>query len=166
MGKGTLVQQLVPWNIKTYIWKKKLVQNWFHEWCGRMKSLSRIAKSQPQAAYSAYIHGEQHRYTYILRTLPNITNILKPLDEIITNEFIPALFGTNISLDEREILSLPVKEGGLGLQSPSENADNIYRASRKITLPLKKRSSPSRANYLTTMTSKKQEQMTTPFSMQ
>ena len=109
------------------------------EWCGRMKSLSRIAKSQPQAAYSAYIHGEQHRYTYFLRTLPNITNILKPLDEIITNEFIPALFGTNISLDEREILSLPVKERGLGLQSPSENADNIYRASRKITLPLKEK---------------------------
>ena len=36
------------------------------EWCGRMKSLSRIAKSQPQAAYSASIPGEQHMNSYQL----------------------------------------------------------------------------------------------------
>ena len=64
--------------------------------CERMKLLPRIAKSQPQSAYSAYIHGEQHRDTYFLRPLPNITNLLKPLDETITKEFIPALFGSNI----------------------------------------------------------------------
>jgi hypothetical protein len=37
------------------------------EWCTRIKSLSEIAKTQPQAAYAAYTMGEQHKYTYFLR---------------------------------------------------------------------------------------------------
>ena len=101
-----------------------------------MRYLTNIAKSQPQAAYSAYIHGEQHKYTYFLTTLSGTAEILNPLDDIITNEFVPALFGSNLSPNEREILSLPIKEGGLGLRVRSEIAENSYNASRKITAPL------------------------------
>ena len=106
------------------------------EWCNKMRKLSEIAKSQPHAAYSAYIFGEQHRYNYFLRTLDNIEDVLQPLDDILTNEFIPSLFGSNISPNEREIFSLPIKEGGLGLRIPSKNAAQSYIASRKITAPL------------------------------
>ena len=62
-----------------------------------MEKLTEIAKSQPHAAYAAYIHGEQHKYTYFLRTLNNISEVLEPLDKIIANDFIPSLFGTSIS---------------------------------------------------------------------
>ena len=93
------------------------------KWCEKIKSLSQIAKSQPQTAYAAYIHGEQHKYTYFLKTLNNIADILTPLDSIISNEFIPTLFGSNISFNEREILSLPIKEGGMGL---------VYKAKWRI----------------------------------
>ena len=82
------------------------------EWCNRLKNLANIAKAQPQAAYIAYTHGEQHRYTYFLRTIEGISELFKPLDEVINNNFLPALFGdTNISENERKILSLPVKDG-------------------------------------------------------
>ena len=30
------------------------------EWCKEMKNLSKLAKTQPHAAFSAYTHGEQH----------------------------------------------------------------------------------------------------------
>ena len=40
---------------------------------------------------------------------------LKPVDEAISNCFIPNLFGCEISEKEKSILSLPIKEGGLGL---------------------------------------------------
>ena len=50
-----------------------------------MKSLADIAKTQPHAAYSAFIHGEQHKYTYFLRTIAGISENLKPLDEVIEN---------------------------------------------------------------------------------
>ena len=69
------------------------------EWCKRLKKLSQFARVHPQAAYIAYIQGEQHRYTYFLRTLPGIADILRPIDELINHEFIPALFGCNLSED-------------------------------------------------------------------
>ena len=109
------------------------------EWCEKIKSLSQIAKSQPQTAYAAYVHGEQHKYTYFLRTLNNIADILTPLDSIISDEFIPASFDSNISSNEREILSLPIKEGGMGLLVQGEMADQSYHTSRKVTTPLKKK---------------------------
>ena len=34
---------------------------------------------------------------------------------------------------------MPIKEGGLGLRIPSENADISYQASKKITKPLKEK---------------------------
>ena len=69
------------------------------DWCKKMRKLAEIAKTQPHAAFTAYIHGEQHKYTYFMRTLNNISETLDPLDRIITNEFIPSLFGTSIWLD-------------------------------------------------------------------
>ena len=36
------------------------------DWCKKMGKLAEIAKSQSHAAYAAYIHGEQHKYTYFL----------------------------------------------------------------------------------------------------
>ena len=106
------------------------------EWCERMRRLTEIAKTQPHAAYAAYIHGEQHRYTYFMRTLEGINESLKPLDTIISNDFVSALFGTNIPNSERELLEFPIKEGGLGLQVWSKNSNESYIISKQITLPL------------------------------
>jgi hypothetical protein len=87
--------------IGTEEYKNTYITEKVDEWCERMKKLSTIAKTQPHAAYSGYILGEQHKYTYFLRTIPNISDILKPLDNVIEQEFIPALFGTAISPKER-----------------------------------------------------------------
>ena len=105
-------------------------------WCDRLKRLSEIAKSQPHVAYAAYIHGEQHRYTYFTRTIIDIGSNLQPIDETIENEFLPALFGRDISAQEREVLSLPVKEGGLGIRRIHEKSMQSYSTSRKIMSPL------------------------------
>ena len=61
-------------------------------WCNRLKKLAEVAKSQPHVAYAAYIHGEQHRYTYFARTIKDIGFNLQPIDETIENNFLPALF--------------------------------------------------------------------------
>ena len=54
------------------------------------------------------------------------------------NEFIPALFGSNISPNERELVSLPIREGGLGLRVQHKNSDTCYAVSKVITGPLTK----------------------------
>ena len=107
------------------------------EWCSRIQRLSKIAQSNPHAAYSAYIIGEQHKYTYFLRTIPDIAHILKPLDDAIDNYLIPSLFGCNITPSEREILTLPIKSGGLGLCMFGESSNDCYKSSAAITSPLK-----------------------------
>ena len=62
---------------------------------------------------------------------------LQPIDEIIENKFIPALFGRDISTQERELLSLPVKEGGLGIRRVRHaKSSQAYTTSRRIMTPL------------------------------
>jgi hypothetical protein len=118
--------------------KTTYIEQKVEEWCNRLKKHTTIAKSQRHAAYSGYIMGEQHKYTYFLRTIPNISDILKPLDDVIEHEFLPSLFGTTISPSEREIMSLPIRNGGLGLRSLSETSQQTYKASKDITAPLTK----------------------------
>ena len=103
-----------------------------------IKSLAEIAKTQPHVAYAAFIHGEQHKYTYFLRTIANISENLRPLDEAIDDILIPALFGCNVSQEERRVFSLPVREGGLGIRKVAPAADDSYNVSEKVTKPLTK----------------------------
>ena len=124
--------------IGTAEYKNSYIEEKVQDWCRRLKKLAKIAKTQPHAAYSSYIMGEQHKYTYFLRTLDNISDFLKPLDAIIEHEFLPALFGKTISSNEREILSLPIRDGGLGLRVHSQTSDQAYTASKNINLPLTK----------------------------
>ena len=124
--------------IGTNGFKNDYMQEKVSEWCSKLKVLSKMAHSNPQTAYAAYIFGEQHKYTYFMRTIQGISDILKPIDDVMDNEFIPALFGSNITPNEREIISLPIREGGLGLGVQHKNSDACYAVSKAITEPLMK----------------------------
>ena len=41
-------------------------------WVSEITKLTEFALSQPQACYAAYTFGLKHRWTYFLRTLPDI----------------------------------------------------------------------------------------------
>ena len=116
--------------------KSEYIKENVQTWCNEILKLSEIAKSQPQAALSAYIHGEQHRFTYFLRTIEGIEDYLMPLDNIITHTFIPAILGSTISDTERELFALPIRNGGLGIQRLTEKAATEYEISHTITAPL------------------------------
>ena len=66
-----------------------------------MKILSEFAKSQPQIAYAAFRFGEQNKFSYFLRTLPEMNDLMKLVDEIVQNYLLPALIGEKISEKER-----------------------------------------------------------------
>ena len=74
-----------------------------------------------------------------MRTIAGITENLRPLDDAINNLFIPTLFGSEISENERAILTLPIKDGGLGLKKVVDYADISYEASTAINHPLIKK---------------------------
>ena len=56
-----------------------------------MIKLAEFATTQPQASYAVYTFGVNHRWTYYYRTLPDIQDLLKPLEDTIANIFLPAL---------------------------------------------------------------------------
>ena len=117
-------------------YKNHYIDEKVKKWVSNIKSLSEIAKTQPHVAYAAFIHGEQHKYTYFLKTIAGIAENLKPLDDAITEVLIPALFGSDLTVNEREILTLPIKNGGLGLRKVVDYADISYEASISINQPL------------------------------
>ena len=71
-----------------------------------------------------------------MRTLPDIEELLKPLEHAISDVLIPSLTEHNCSPTERELLALPVHMGGLGLTNPSASARAEYLASIKVSAPL------------------------------
>ncbi len=109
-----------------------------NKWIKDIKELSEIAVEEPQAALSAYTKAMCHRWTFIQRTVPGISHLFAPLEHVIRNKFIPAVIGRDISDLERDIISLPVRYGGLGIADASKTADREYSASRKITENLTK----------------------------
>ena len=116
--------------------KNKYIDDKVLKWVENIKTLAFVAKSQPHVAYAAFIHGEQHKYTYFLRTIVDISANLQPLDDAIDNILIPALFGCEITGEERKVLSLPVREGGLGVRQVASSANSSYNVSSKVTAPL------------------------------
>ena len=116
--------------------KKEYITEKVEQWCSEIDQLATIAESQPHAAYSAYIHGYQHKFKYYLRTLRDISDELRPLDEVIFTKLIPAILGSEVNAADRDLFSLPIRLGGIGVESPSSIADFEYSSSKEITAPL------------------------------
>ena len=92
--------------------------------------------SQPQACFAAFTFGLKHRWTYFLRTLPDIDTLLERLVRALAEVLIPSITERNCSPAERDLLELPVRLGGLGFLNPVENAGSEYKASVSVTTPL------------------------------
>ena len=103
-------------------------------WKDQLLLLSKIAEINPQAAYSCYVNGFKHKYTYFLRTIPNMNDFLHPIEEIIRHYLIPAITGGHMSSDEeRVLLSLPAKIGGLEISISYKFIKSRINNSRLVT---------------------------------
>ena len=112
--------------------KDAYIKNLVVEWSDMLKKLVQFAKSQPQAAHACFTHGVRHKFTHFMRTL-DISSYMGPLDKIITHELIPTIFGCPISPIHRAIMSLPLKNGGLGMPQLENLAKKEHAASLLVT---------------------------------
>ena len=101
-----------------------------------MKNLSKLTKTQLHTAFSAYVHGRQHKFTYFLGTIEGMNELVKTLDDIIMNTFAPAIFGETLSPQEKRLFAPLIQEGDLGIEELSVKALREYEISKKITRPL------------------------------
>ena len=80
--------------------------------------------------------NEQRFQLIVRRTVPNIGEQFRPLEDTIRHRFIPSLLGREISDTERRVLALPYRYGGLALRNPVTTADEEFQASSMITAEL------------------------------
>ena len=119
-------------------------ENFVHEyvekkvagWCSELETLASFATSEPHAAYSAYVFGFKGKWNFLQRTVPNTEKLFEPLEKLLNDTFIPKLTGHPQNQLEREILSLPARNGGLGLSNPTETAQSAFADSIQITKEL------------------------------
>ena len=69
--------------IGTQSFVESFVKQKVSEWVNTIEHLSTIAHTQPHAAYAAFTHGLTSKWTYITRTIPNISDLFSPLEEVI-----------------------------------------------------------------------------------
>ena len=106
------------------------------EWISEVTLLTEFATSEPQACHAAFTCRLRHKWTYFMRTLPDIEDLLEPLERAISDVLIPSLTEHNCSVTERKLLALPARMGGLGMTNPSESAESEYSASIRMSAPL------------------------------
>ena len=106
------------------------------EWVAQVTRLAEFATTQPQSSYAAFVFGLRHRWTYLLRTLPDIAPFFEPLERAIADLLVPAITEHVTTQEERDLLELAVHLGGLGLVNPARTASHEYEAAIKIAGPL------------------------------
>ena len=73
-----------------------------------------------------------------MRMIPDISHLLKTIDDIILTKFIQAITdGIKINQTERKLLSLSAKYGGLAIPIFAEISDNEYRNLLNVTKQLR-----------------------------
>lgn len=123
--------------IGTAEYRTEYVKTAVQRWESELQRLSEIAKTEPQAAYAAFTYGVKHKWNYLMRTVPDVAPLLKPLEDAIRNTFIPAIANGRCPSDqERRLLELPPRMGGLGITNPQNLAESEFGNSIRITASL------------------------------
>ena len=103
-------------------------------WLKELEGLSSVAITQPHAAFCAFTHGVVSKWRYLFRTTGQTEESLQSLEDAIRYRFSPAVTGHSaLSENERDIISLPARMGGLDLCNPKELVQEEYRNSHSAT---------------------------------
>ena len=113
---------------------KKLADKWVLE----LQELSKIAKTEPHAAYSNFVFSFKMKWNYYMRTIPNLIDHLQPLEDVISNDVVPSLFGSKVKDLVRRLVALPPKLGGMVITNPIEIANDEYENSIRLAQNLTK----------------------------
>ena len=53
--------------------------------------IKKLTKGVKKAAYAAFFFGEQNKYSYFLRTISVMSELMEPVDEIIQHDLVPSI---------------------------------------------------------------------------
>ena len=92
--------------------------------CEELHHLCLIAETLPHAAYAAFTKGLISKLLYLMRSTPDISDLLQSLEDMIHSQFIPKLIGKpSPNASERKLFALPPTLGCLGIVNPISMAN-------------------------------------------
>ena len=107
------------------------------EWVKEIDTLTLIAQTQPHAAFAGLTHGLISKWNYLQRTIPDTGELFQPLEDAIRLNLLPILTGKpGITDQERALLELPARLGGLGITNATKTAYVNHHNSVQLTRPL------------------------------
>ena len=107
------------------------------EWVEEIDTLSSIAQSQPHAAFAGLTHVLISKWNYLQRAIPDTGELFQPLEDAIRLNLLPTLTGkAGFTDQERALLELPARLGGLGITNASKTASLNHHNSVQLTRPL------------------------------
>ena len=116
--------------------KSSFVENKVRVWVQQVKDLAEVAATEPHAAFAVFTHCLQGRWTYLSRSMSNLSFLFQPLEDAIHRVFLSSLLKRDITRLERDIISLPARYGGLGIFNPATESDGAHKASLRLSEPL------------------------------
>ena len=111
-------------------------QTQISQWIHGLSQLSLIAVTQPHAAYAVFVHGLSSKWNYYLRTNPVSDEQVSPLEHVIWHKLLSTMVPHPPNDLERELFSLPISLGGLGICDPYQASRDFYEFSHKLSRPL------------------------------
>ncbi len=107
------------------------------EWVSNVKSLAIIPTTQPHTAFSGLTHGLMRNWTYLSRTTSDIVLLLKPIDNALSSDILPALTGRLPPSDlQCTLFALPEGLDGLGVDFPSRTTTHKIASFLLVTSTL------------------------------
>ena len=103
------------------------------EWSQSVQKIAEAAESYPHESLSTFTRCLQNEWGFLSRVLPECQDWLWKVEESITQNFIPKLLKCDISVDERNLFSLPVRNPGLGINNPIIEAPYSLGTSKLAT---------------------------------
>ena len=100
-------------------------------WSDCVSRLADVAVLQPQDAYAAVTKSLTFEWNFLQRVISGCGPAFQPVEDKLVQCFIPSLFGSEVSIEERSLFELPVKYAGLALANPTSTATSAYSSSLK-----------------------------------
>ena len=105
--------------------------------CVRVRVCMRLCVRVCMWVRVRYTQDLSSSWSYLSRTIPDIADLLKSLEETIQQHLIPALTGRPpCSREERDLLALPIRLGRMGITNPVSTSQRNIEASIRLTSPL------------------------------
>ncbi|CAM9595743.1 unnamed protein product [Heterosigma akashiwo] len=108
---------------------RQLLEEKVTKWVEAVEDLSEAAVVYPQDAYVCFLKSLQCEWGYVQRVVEGAAAKLEPLDRVIQDKFLPAVFGRELQGWEKELVKVAPKKGGLGVRSPTETAEDVFQLS-------------------------------------